>query len=403
MSKFSRMKQVLSLFLGTMSFGSQGAYAKKDLKGAVISVPSKNEKREQNSKKVKSEKKLGGNSAKNKAKKGKNNVNTDKVLNIVKDAKKNGDKIKINRISSDKARVTVTDKNGNSTTYYIFGGLAITACVILASYGVYRHLEYKKAKESDEKRKLEEQYRQYLIFKLKNLVSTNKQYGGSASFGLDSSKIEGMSIDELGKKIDDVDKENESLIKSEQEKNKQKIQKEALFELVIDNLKRDLGLLVSNKAEVVKLLKFWFKLFNDSDGNIEYDREVVECRGFVDFLGGAHNAHICSEGESRSGNLRDNSGKVKVDVKYCGELNLNDNDTLSSSFDMFAKYLLCIKTFGHKLMQKEKEDRICYLCGGGYIFSDCLGEYGFGFSEEQSKQLVSLYEEYKKRFLGAKV
>lgn len=371
----------MSLFLGTMSFGSQGAYAKKDLEGSGVSVSSKNEKGGQDNEKVKSEKESGGNSAKNKAKKGKNNVNTDEVLNIVENAKKNGYKVKINRISSDKARVTVTDKNGNSTTYYIFGGLAITACVILASYGVYRYLEYKKAKELEEQRKLEEQ--------------------------IGSSGFQGMSVDKLVKEIDVVGEGNESLIRSKQKENEQKLQKDALFELVIDNLKGDLGLLVSNKAEVVKLLGFWFELRNDNDSFIKYNKEVVECKDFVDFLGGASlsligSAYIYYKVESYSGNSSDNSEKVEVCVRYCGKLDLNDENALSSSFDMFAKYFLCIKTFGHKLMQKEKENRIFASCGAGLSFSECLGEKGFGFSEKQSKQLVSLYEEYKKRFLGAK-
>lgn len=122
MVKFGKMRKILSLFLGAMSFGTQGAYAgkRKNVNGFDVSVLSKSKGK--------------GRDTKYGRRVGRVIVNGDEALRIVKEAKSKGYRVDVKKIGRNKTEVTVTDKHGNVVTYIVSG--VIFLLLIAAIVGV---------------------------------------------------------------------------------------------------------------------------------------------------------------------------------------------------------------------------------------------------------------------------
>ena len=210
MNKFGKMKKILSLFLGAMSFGARGAYAKDDVKKIGASVSSKRKNKGQDVRKVKDA--MGKKNSKGKNAKagigrrgGKVNVDGNEALRIVKDAKSKGHKVDVKKIGRNKAEVTVTGKNGDVVTYVIGG--VVSVLLIAAIIGVVVKCKGTaqgdgdqgqggnpdQGNEEEKKKKEEEKQKQVLINEIGNLCERFKKFGVDFKVdGLEDLDISGL-------------------------------------------------------------------------------------------------------------------------------------------------------------------------------------------------------------------
>ena len=232
MVKFGKMKKILSLFLGAMSFGTQGAYAgkKKNVNGFDVSVSSKSKGKGRDTKGIKGAKKKDRSKGKNAKTRdgrrvGRVNVNGDEALRIVKEAKSKGHKVNMKKIGRDKAEVTVTDEHGNVVTYIVSG--VIFLLLIAAIVGVVLKCkgaagengdqgpggnpnqednqgenkdEEKKKKEEEEEKKKEEKKKE-LINEIKGLCEIYKKF--ESTFEVDG--LGDLDISSLESKKSDLE------------------------------------------------------------------------------------------------------------------------------------------------------------------------------------------------------